>query len=303
MAQYFEGRKRVGTLRQSVEDGRGRLDWDVFEEWIDIDEGTTARCGMPGSCSVEKSQGISEKATETLKSMLGGSFGVKDVWSVKAELEGAIGREINWNVAEKTTKTFQFEAPKCGRYSLTVYRLQRLYVISYFRKRLFSWGGEKWDFKAKHSFAEKTNTHDLMPDIDEIDPVCRCPPPADPDQIDGYLSFDFGTIGFRAPYRITPRGFDAQIGNKIVAVSLAEPRLVARALEQGLAAMVATELIPEPLLYLGGIEPGGQLEARVRRIADTSATVEGVLAPMVGQVSMVGAAAAAAFGQEGLARP
>ena len=200
MAQYFEGRKSIAIHCQSVEDGRGRLDWEVFEEWIDIDEGTTARCGMPGSCSVEKSEGISEKATETLKSVLGGTFGVKDVWSVKAELEGAIGREINWNVADKTTKTFQFEAPKCGRYSLTVYRLQRLYVISYFRKRLFSWGGEKWDFKAKHSFVEKTNTHDLMPDIDEIDPVCRCPKPAEPDQIDGYLSFDFGSISFRAPY-------------------------------------------------------------------------------------------------------
>lgn len=280
MAQYFEGRKPIATHRQSVEGGRGRLDWEVFEEWIDIDEGTTARCGMPGSCSVEKSVGISEKASQTLKSVLGGSFGVKDIWSVKAELEGVIGREINWSVADKTTKTFQFEAPQCGRYSLTVYRLQRLYEIGYFRKRLFSWGGERWDCKARHAFVEKTNTHDLMPDIDEFDPACRCREPAAPDPIDGYLSFDFGTISFRAPYRVTAQGFDAQIGNKIVAVTLAESMPVGGVLERGLVANVAAELIPEPLLYLGGIEAGGQAEALVRRLADTSVAVEGAIAPV-----------------------
>jgi hypothetical protein len=173
-----------------------------------------------------------------------------------------------------------------------VYRLQRLYVMRYFRKRLFSWGGEKWDFKATHSFPEKTNTHDLMPDIDEFDPLCPCPKPTDPQQIDGYLSFDFGSISFRAPYWITPQGFDAQIGNKIVAVSLAEPTLVASALERGLAANVANELIPEPLLYLGGLEPDGQSEARVHRLADTSVTVEGVLEPIAVQLTLGGAAGA-----------
>src|SRR3974377_1978476 len=104
MAEHFAGRKRVGKFSHTVEDGRGRFDWDVFEEWVDIDQGTTARCGMPGSCTVERSSGISEKTSETLKSVLGGSFGVKDVWSVKAELEGAIGREINWNEADTSTK-------------------------------------------------------------------------------------------------------------------------------------------------------------------------------------------------------
>jgi hypothetical protein len=274
MAQYFEGRKLIATHGQRVEDGRGRLDWEVFEEWIDIDEGTTARCGMPGSCSVEKSEGISEKATETLKSVLGGSFGVKDVWSVKAELEGVIGREINWNVTDKTTKTFQFEAPKCGRYSLTVYRLQRLYMISYFRKRLFSWGGEKWDFKARHSFVEKTNTHDLMPDIDEIDPLCRCPEPDEPEQIDGYLSFDFGAVSLRAPYLVTPRGFEAKLGNKSIAVDLPQSTSVSDRLERGFVTRVPTSMIPEPLLYLGGFETGGKLNARISRLGDMNAPKE-----------------------------
>jgi hypothetical protein len=274
MAQYFEGRKSIATYRQRVEDGRGQLQWEVFEEWIDIDEGTTARCGMPGTCSVEKSEGISEKATETLKSVLGGTLGVKDVWSVRAELEGAIGREINWNVADKTTKTFQFEAPKCGRYSLTVYRLQRLYTIRYFRKRLFSWGAEKWDFKSKHSFVEKTNTHDLMPDIDEIDPACRCPKPADPETIDGHLSFDFGSISFRAPYRMTSQGFEARIGDKSVAVDLREPARVASRLELGFSTKVPTDLIPEPLRYLGDIETGAKIEARVRRIVEAGVIEE-----------------------------
>lgn len=82
---------------------------------------------MPGSCTVEKSVGVSEKTSQTLKGVIGAAFGVKDVWTVKAEVEKAIGREVNWDTVVESTKTFQFQAPKCGRYSLTVFRLQRLY--------------------------------------------------------------------------------------------------------------------------------------------------------------------------------
>lgn len=287
MAVYFEGRKRIGEFSQSVEDGRGRFDWEVFEEWIDIDQGTTARCGMPGTCVVERSVGVSEKTTKTLKSVIGGTFGVKDVWSVKAELEGAIGREINWNEAVKSTKTVEFEAPKCGRYALTIFRLRRWYYLTYFRKRLFSFGGEKWDPKWTRSFPEDTNTHELMPDIEEIDPHCKCQPAKDSPPIDGRLSFDFGSVSFRAPYRLTPQGFDAQIGNKIVAVSVAEPDLLAQGLAHGLTAVMSAELVPEPLLFLADLENVQELEARVHRLPDAAPLDEDRLAPMVGHVEMI----------------
>jgi hypothetical protein len=77
---------------------------------------------------------------------------------------------------------------------------------------------------------------------------------------------------------------------------------VASALEQGLVANVAIELIPEPLLYLGGFDKGGQLEARVRRLAAMSATNERVLEGVAVEVTLERAAAAASYPQEGLAR-
>ena len=287
MAVYFQGRKLIAVFNQVVEDGRGRLDWDVFEEWIDIDQSTTARCGMPGSCTVEKSVGVSEKTSQTLKGVIGAAFGVKDVWTVKAEVEKAIGREVNWDTAVKSTKTFQFQAPKCGRYSLTVFRLQRLYQVSYLRKKWFSWGADRWEWKWTRTFTEDTHTHDAIPDVEEEDPVCRCPRRDEPQRFDGNLAFDFGSISFRAPYRLTGQGFDVQIGNKVIAVSMAEPALVARSLEHGLAGvLLSTALIPEPLRFLGDVE-AKELEARVRRVPDAEFVGEDGLELVMGQASVV----------------
>ena len=49
----------------------------------------------------------------------------------------------------------------------------------------------------------------------------------------------------------------------------------------------------EPLLYLGGFETGGQVEARVRRLPDASATDESMLEGMSVEVTLEPAAPAA----------
>lgn len=286
MAVYFNGRRQVSTFSQFVdEDGRERLDWEVSEEWIDIDQSTTARCGMPGSCTVEKSVGVSEKTSQMLKDVIGGTFGVKDVWSLKAEVESAIGHEVNWDTAVKSTKTFQFQAPKCGRYSLTVYRLQRTYQVSYLRKKWFSWNEDAWAKKWTRVFVEDTNSHDVMPDVEEHDPQCRCPPPPSTPRFDGYLAFDFGRVGLRAPYRLTEKGFDAQLGTKIVAVTVSST-LLANGLDHGLTATLSKDLLPDLLVFLGDLDVD-IVEARMSRVLETGAIDTGEILPAIGRVSVM----------------
>ncbi len=157
---------------------------------------------------------------------------------------------------------------------------------------------EKWDPKWTRSFPEDSNTHDLIPDIEEFDPICPCPPPEEPPSIDGILSFDFGAFSFRAPYRLTPQGFDAQIANRVIAVNADEPGLIARGLDSGLTALMSAELIPEPLLFLADMEGSKELEARIHRLPDPVSVEHDAFAPMPGRITVIESGALTAYARE-----
>lgn len=274
MAKYFSGRRRVGDFTLMVEGGRGRIDCRVFEQWEDIDFGTTARCGAEVPCVVEKATGLSEKATHTLKHVIEGAIGLKDVASLKEQVEKTIGREVNWTLAEKRAKTFSCRAPKCGRCTLTIYQLCRFYEIDYSRKKRFTWSDDVWDKKWTRMITERTNNHDAYPDIEEYDEACKCSEGKDAAPYDGRLIFDFDHISMRVPYRVTNHGFEAQLMYKVMAFDIDDRAVLTRGLEHGFSATVPAALIPEPLLFLGGkSEP--KLEAAIIREVDESVALQG----------------------------
>jgi hypothetical protein len=86
-----------------------------------------------------------------------------------------------------------------------VYQLQRL-LRDQLLPQAAVFLGREVGLQGRHSFVEKTNTHDLMPDIDEFDPICPCPPPPNQSRSTAISLFGFGAISFRAPYRMTPQG-------------------------------------------------------------------------------------------------
>ena len=151
MATYFSGRRLLKAFSTHSPSHRSRIDWRIFEEWRDIDEGTASRCGVEGTCTVEVASGISEKSMSTLKEVAGGTLGLKDVWSLKYELEENIGREVNWQISKRSAKTFRIQPPKCGTSALlTVYQLFRIYELTCSRKKWFSFSEEKW-IRFEHS--------------------------------------------------------------------------------------------------------------------------------------------------------
>jgi hypothetical protein len=267
MTKFFEGRRKVGETSQLVEDGRARVDCQIFEEWEDIDLSTTARCGQDCTCIVEKVTGISEKGSYTLKGVIENTIGVKDVLSLKAQIEEAIGREVNWNKEVKTTQTFSYKSPSCGRCTMTIYQLARIYELVYLRKKWFTWGENIWHKKWTRTIRESTNNHDALPDFEQIDDTCKCQNALEPPKFDGQLVFDFGNISFRAPYRLTEHGFEVQIIDNVATFSTTELSELSRGLEYGVTAIIPVDIIPKPLIYLGDIE-ASELEVHIQKITN-----------------------------------
>jgi hypothetical protein len=272
MAVYFSGRKKIGQLSVVLDSDRARIDCTIFEKWIDIDTSTTVRCGAPGTCVVAKTEGIAEKTTQTVERSIGTSLGLDDILKLKASIKDVFGYEVNWNHSITTTKTFNFEAPACGRYSLVVYQLVREYELIYFRQRRWTFRQDAWDKKWSRTIPEHTNTHDALPDVEEFDETCKSRPEckareAMPNIYDGLLCFDMGKASFRVPYRLTSDGFEVQILKRIISFTFADYPAGVRGLEQGLTISVPVQVIPEPLVFLSDIK-GEYAEAQVFRYID-----------------------------------
>ena len=269
MARYFSGKRPIHEVSQTLENGRARIDCRIFEEWRDIDHSTTARCGFEGSCTVDKTVGLGEKAIHTLKGSIESAIGVTGLLDLKSQVEEAVGREVNWNTELRTTKTFPYKAPKCGRCTLTIYQLYRIYEFDYWRKKRFTWAQEAWDKKWFRTLTEPTNNHDAFPDFEQYDDTCGCTNKEDPPPHDGHLSFDFGHISFRVPYRLTGDGFQVQILDKVAQFTVPGRADLLRGLDHGLITTLSVSLIPEPLQFLGEISEG-ELEVRVQKYEDSN---------------------------------
>ena len=282
MALYFSGRKLLKTFSTYAPDERNRIDWRVYEEWRDIDEGTTSRCGIEGTCTVEVAKGISEKSMSIRKEVAGVTLGLKDVWALKYDVEQSIGREINWEVTEKSTKSFRIQPPKCGRSALTVYQLFRVYEFTFLRKKWLTFSEDKWVRLPTRRIEERTNNHDAMPDTIESDPACKCPQPQPEPTFDGFMHLSFGTIGMRVPYRETQAGFELQIDRHVIHFGSDDLPTLMRSLEDGIDIAVDAALVPEPLRFLGQVEEATQLLGRmVKWVDEVEAAVPEFADPVV----------------------
>lgn len=268
MATYFSGRRLLKAFSTHSPSHRSRIDWRIFEEWRDIDEGTASRCGVEGTCTVEVASGISEKSMSTLKEVAGGTLGLKDVWSLKYELEENIGREVNWQISKRSAKTFRIQPPKCGRSALTVYQLFRIYELTCSRKKWFSFSEEKWIRLNTRLIEERTNNHDAIPDTVESDPICNCPDAPPEPTFDGLMQLSFGSIGMRVPYRLTQAGLELQIDRQVISIGSTDLPALMRRLEDGLDVEMEASFVPEPLRFLGNVEDGAKLQGRMMTYVD-----------------------------------
>lgn len=290
MAIYFPGRRLLDEFSLLSADQRSRIDWRVFEEWRDIDEGTASRCGVEGSCTIEVARGITEKAMSTLKEVAGGTLGLKDVWSLKVDVERSIGREVNWQVSRTSAKTFRIQPPKCGRSALTIHQLFRVHELTCARRKWFSFSDEKWIRLGTRTIEERTNNHDAIPDTVEFDPVCGCPGTPQEPSFDGLMQLTFGSIGMRVPYRWTQEGLELHIDRQVVGIRAADLPTLVRRLDDELDVEVDAGLVPEPLRFLGDVKEGAKLQGRMMKHVDeaeafSSEIVSAIDAPFEAQAA------------------
>ena len=214
MSTYFTGRRERDPVKLPF-DG-GTMTCRIFEYWEDTDNTTTARCGDPGFIEVKRVVGISERDETVLKTHIESMIGVKGFAELKSKIEDSVSRAVNFSVEQSTTKTSNFSSPDCGRKTMFVYQLVRDYEFFYSKKFL------RWTKTWERTIRERTNVHDFLPDIEELDEICKCDDPIPPANYDGMLVIDMDRISVRAPFRRTSDGIESRVDAELWLIKAAD---------------------------------------------------------------------------------
>lgn len=273
MALYFPGRREVGKkIELELDSGKGRLEYSIFEYWLDNVPGCTIYCGAEANAEIVRTVGLTTKSTETLETAFESSIGVAGLAQLKSSLRKTLGQEVTWTHSVSTKMTFPCKAPECGKYELTIYQLMRELEVSYFRRGSWLFKSDVWDRKWTKTIIEETEKYDAIPDKTEYDERCSCQAKETPGY-DGRLCFDFGNLSMRVPYKLTSEGLKVRIAEYVISFSFSDYIWGLRGLDRRLSISVATEVIPAALRFLGGID-GEEAEASVYKYYDPSAPLD-----------------------------
>jgi hypothetical protein len=214
LSHYFEGRKKI--QKSSIQLGKAsRLEWSAYEKWVDTEQGVELACGITDTVTFSIASGISEKELTSLVSKIGSSIGIKDVAAISSEITASLGYEVNWSVTKTLTHSTSCTAPKCGRYALEIRQLVREYELTLYTKTGFIF--KSWDRQPTRTIVEKTEKHSLWPTVEEYDQRCKgCKEPVSPGY-DGRLIVEAGNAICFFPYKVTGKGVDIRVFNKVVA--------------------------------------------------------------------------------------
>lgn len=256
MAEYFPGRRQAGEKTEvSLDSGKSKVQCTVFERWVDISPGTDLYCGAKSTVELTKAVGITQTSSETLEGSVESSLGVAGVAKIKSQIKGVLGKETNWNESVTHKVTFECEAPKCGHYQMTIHQLQREYELTLFRRGMWPFRSDSWDWKWDKTIVEKVDQYDAIPDVTEFDERCKCPPKDSPDY-DGRLGCEIGNLGLRVPFKLNPSGFQVQIGKYVVSFTFMNYSAGMRALNEKFDLLLPKEALYGPLSFLAGIQEG-----------------------------------------------
>ena len=168
----------VNTGRTHLVEVKKLLDGDiymignVYQKFVDINEAVTAMCGGSVKTEITRSVGLSESEALKFGANVRGKIG-----TAFAELESSMSTEVrsevNWTLGESVTKSFSFEAPKCGSRTDTYYQLCREYELVFFEKKQFK--TKQWFT----TFTEKTGRYHVSTDIVPFEDECNCDVPSD----------------------------------------------------------------------------------------------------------------------------
>ncbi|HYX26953.1 MAG TPA: hypothetical protein VE863_00195 [Pyrinomonadaceae bacterium] len=131
---------------------------------------------------------------EDLETTIGGSLGLKGIAEFKSQVEGSTGRELRLEEVCEVEEEFNFKAPECGRFTVQLFQLCRLYKFGFQDERFLH--KHRWSKTIKEWI---NRIHDASKQS-ENDPDCGCH--LDPvTGIDGVLYLSLGSISMLAPLK------------------------------------------------------------------------------------------------------
>jgi gas vesicle protein len=235
---YFPGERTIDSFAVAFNDGKTTLICSVNEQWEE-EIGGTLRCGNEHTYSVTRRFGISTTDREELEATITGSLGLKGIAELRSQVKGKVGRELRLEEGQETKKEFKLKAPECGRLSLCVYKLIRLYRFRYEDNRL--WRKERWEM----TIAEGTNHIDDKSIKQIYDPACGCDPPGE-SRINERVRLVSDNINMLVDCAQTQNGVEIPMLRTIVATSSIENMMFADF-------TFDSELLPPYLLFLAGV--------------------------------------------------
>ncbi|HWT03147.1 MAG TPA: hypothetical protein VN256_23045 [Pyrinomonadaceae bacterium] len=254
--QFFPGERLVENFALRLSNGDVDLRCTVVEKWVEK-LARSVSCGRSRKFILKKTLGISLTERKELEAAISSSLG-KGIAELKSEIRSKSGLEISFEETHEEQEEFSIQAPKCGRTTLQVYQLLRLYNFSYRDNRSFL---KRW-FSSLRKFPremeEWLNRIYDMSMTDDTDPDCLIMYPecqGASEGREGLVNLDFENFGLLASYR---RGDD---GIVLINLNVSVP---AKNIEELMYSEVTFErrMIPPHLLFLSG-EHKDKLSARV----------------------------------------
>jgi len=130
VTEYFAGDRPVTSFTLPLHRGRAVLSGTVLERWEER-LSRSLSCGIKHSRKLTRRVGVSVSERDDIEGTVKTSFGLKGIAELKSELKSKIGHEIQWDKSEEIEEAFEWQAPECGRRTISLYQLQRVYRLSF----------------------------------------------------------------------------------------------------------------------------------------------------------------------------
>ena len=197
---FFLGDRRRDGFVLDLHGGKARLSCTTVERWQEA-LFRTLSCGAAYVLRLTRRVGVARTEREELEAAVQSSFGLKGIAELSSKIKSRTTTEVRLEEAEEVEESFTFKAPKCGRLTVLLYQLTRLYELSYMDTRFMhrdSWTRTIVEWRNRVHDASKRS---------ENDPSCGCDR-TPRTGVEGLVYLDGGRLSLLAGYRISKGGID-----------------------------------------------------------------------------------------------
>ncbi|MEA2779899.1 MAG: hypothetical protein QOK29_1443 [Rhodospirillaceae bacterium] len=264
---FFEGKRPLAKVVFILNKGKTTITCTPWEEWRLLEPCPfTLRCGNAREEKVTQRVGIEHSQTTSFESTVGSSLGQKGVAALESSLKSTLGQEIKFQAGTEREQTFTFDSPKCGYKVVRLYQQVRALHIDYRDTRF--WHRDANELTLVHwlkSIYDATHA-------EQHDPRCNC----DDVLVQEPRSGTAARVVSGAAAKLAVQWSDNyQLEFADVPLAIDSYFNWGRTVDGRLP----TDVLPDYLRFLAGIEPGKLAEAQVWQEAVQAPMTPGMRSP------------------------